>query len=266
MSFAVFRKYEKPLLAFAVVFTVVVFAFFPSMGGISDVLGGAGAAGSLMGSFTVATTGEQFDVSRVDFNRTYRALARFRSGPQSDLSEESVWSHLMLLEDARGAGLQVTDAELGDALKGSFPPGTLTADFYTVLWRDSLQFPSARAFEDFFRETLLVQRWVEALESSARVVDAEAVFQRWKVDNELFDLDVLVFPDADPESIDDPGDETLRAWYDEMPEYLRERRFVDPARYDLALAWLSLDTDAADLPAERLAALTPVTDAEPAST
>ena len=262
MSFAVFRKYEKPLLAVAVVFTVAVFAFFPSMGDIQDAVGGRPSAADLMGSFTVATTGEAHDVSLLDFRRASQSLERFRGGRSDDYDEAVVWRHLMLLEDARGAGIRVTDAEIGNSLKSSFPPGTVTPEFYASLWRDRLQFASARAFEQFFRETLMVQRWVEALESGARVVDADSVYQRWRVDNELFDLDVLVFADAEPDSIADPGDEQLLSFFDEMPDYLRERRFVDPARYDLALAWVALDAASENLPSERLAELPPVTEAE----
>jgi hypothetical protein len=262
MSFAVFRKYEKPLLAAAVVFTVAVFAFFPSFGDLSSAVGGGPSQADLLGTFTVATTGERFDVTYLDFNRAQQSLLRFEGGPQRELTEADVWAHLMLLEDARGAGIQVTNSEIGQALLESFPEGSLTPEVYTSLWRDRLQFSTARAFEEFFRERLMVQRWREALESDARVVDAEAIYSRWSLDNEQFDLDVLVFEDAEPETIADPGDETLLAWYDEMPEYLRERRFVDPATYDLAVAWVSLETDASMLPAERLASLDPVEDSE----
>jgi hypothetical protein len=262
MSFAVFRKYEKPLLAAAVVFTVAVFAFFPSFGDLSSAVGGGASQADLLGTFTVATTGERFDVSYLDFNRAQQSLFRFEGGPTRELSEADVWAHLMLLEDARGAGLRVTNTEIGQALLESFPEGQLTPEVYTFLWRDRMQFASARAFEEFFRDRLMVQRWREALESDARVVDADAIYSRWKLDNEQFDLDVLVFADAEPDTIADPGDETLQAWYDEMPEYLRSRRFVDPATYDLAVAWVSLDTDSSLLPAERLASLDPVEDLE----
>lgn len=261
MSFAVYRKYEKPLLGAAVVFTVVVFIFFPSFGDMSDVLGGRASGDKLFGSFTEWPTGKSHDVSELAYSHAKRGLALFM-GRNGELSDDAVWQHLMLVADARAAGLVVTDTEIGQGLRDSFPGQPVTAELYTQIWRNMLGFPSARAFDEFYREILLSQRWREALEADARVVDANDVYQRWRVDNELFDLDVMLFPDVEPESIADPGDDVLTAWFDEMPVYLRERRFADPARYDLAVAWLPLDADTAGLPAERLADLPAIEDAD----
>lgn len=260
MSFAIYRKYEKPLLAVAVVFTVAVFAFFPSFGSMDDAFGGGDDADDVVGSFTVVSTGKRHDVSRLDHSRARQSLGRMRGASGGDLTDELIWSHLMMLEDARGAGLRIPDLEISQALRESFPDTPLTPDLYQRIWRDFLGFPTPRAFEEAFREQLLVQRWREALQEDARVVDADEVYQRWSVDNELFDLDVLVLADAEPESIADPGDEVLQKYFDDMAEYLRKQRFVDPARYDVALAWLDLSTALEALPAERIALLTPATD------
>lgn len=257
MSFAVFRKYEKPLLGAAVVFTVVVFAFFPSFGDMDAVLGGTGTS-PLMGVFRVATTDEEREVTGAEFERTRQALSRLAGGRSSGVDDESVWAHLMLVEDARGAGLDVGDSDLVAALQEGFE-GQLTAEGYANLWA-GLGFASARSFESTLRDVLLVQHWTEALALGGSIVDASEVYQRWRVDNELFDLDVLVFADADPAGIADPGDEVLSAWFDGQPAYVRDRRFAEPARYGLAAAWLTLATDPASLPQERISALPAVDD------
>jgi len=252
MSFAFFRKNQKLLLYSAAAFTVAVFVFFPSMGDMDQVLRGdaPGAPSEMLGTFTVATTGEAHEVTYGEFQLARQHIGRLAGGAE----EDAVWRHLMLLEDARGAGLKVSDGELFAMVKAQvFGGQPMTSANYRAIWHDVLQFDSARTFEAFFRELILVQRWSEALQSQARIVDADDVFQRWKVDNELFDLDVAVFADVDAETIADPGEEVLRAYFDDMPEFLRNRRFVDPATYDLAYAWLPLDADVASLPAERLA-------------
>jgi len=253
MTFSTFRKYQTPLLIAAVVFTVAVFVFFPSFGALDDAMQGQGSD-SLFGRFRLQGGGEPVEVSLWEFKRARENLGRFR-GNFSELQDEEVWQQLMLVADAEAAGLRVSELDLVSYLREA---GLTDAD-YELLWRNR-QFPSAKAFEAFMKDFLLAQHWTDVLVREASVVTADEVYLSWRVDHELFDMEALVFSDLDPESIADPGDEVLQAYFDETPEYLRARRYVEPAQYGIAYAWLPLDAQVADLPAEMLEGLVEVTD------
>ena len=257
MSFSVYRKHQKTLLLLATIICVVVFVLFPSFGDVTSSIGGR-PAGDVIGRFRVATTDDQLTITQGQYDRTAQRLASFVGRGQ--LTEDMVWQHLMLVADARGAGLHVADEDIVQELTSSFPD--LNASQYEQLWKRQLGFPSARAFEDFFKERILVGRWVDVLARQASIADADEVYQRWRADHELFDMQAVVFSDADPESLADPGDEVLQAFFDETPEALRDRRYAEPARYDLAYAWLPLDADVTSLPASALEGLPEVTDTD----
>jgi len=253
MTFAWFRKHEKLFLWFAVAFTVLVFALFSAMSGVERVLqGDEEGMGDVAGTFQVATTGETVEVSLVEFRQAAGNYARlvgllFRN--TRDIDDDDIWAHLIGVADARGAGLKISDDELLQSLTGG---QVIDKRSYEQMVLGS-QFASVRAFENFYRDFLLVARWMNTRREFASLVPADEVYQRWRVDNELFDLEALVFPDLDPASIPDPGVEVLAAWFDELPEFRRTSLFSEPARYDIAFAYLPFDLAGDEL----LAALTP---------
>ena len=57
----------------------------------------------------------------------------------------------------------------------------------------------------------------------------------------------MIFQDLDPETIEDPGPATLLAWYEELPEFSRNNLFKEPARHDIAYAYLPFDVDPDEL-------------------
>jgi hypothetical protein len=255
MTFSVFHKYKTPLSIAALVFTVAVFVFFPSFGSASDAFTGDGNSDEVYGSFRLQGGGETVEVSGRAFGRTYQNLARLYLR-YNDLEDSEVWSHIMLVADARDAGLQVPDADLVRFFQDN---GFVAAVDYERFWRDR-KFASAKSFEEFIKEVLLVQQWTDVLSLQSGIVSADDVYLSWRIDHEVFDMEAMVFTDFESESIADPGDEVLEPYFDETPEYLRARLYSDPARYELAYAWMTLDTAAADLPAERLAELDEVSD------
>ncbi len=249
MSFTWFRKHEKTFLWITVAFTIVIFALFSSMGDLDRAFSSGGAsADSLAGSFTTATSGSTVEVDQQTFLSTRQNYVRFMKmmggGSTPDVEDEDIWAHLITLSDAEDAGLVVSDAELGSAL-GQLIPGGSKDLYQQVVARSG--FATARAFEGFFRTVMMAQRWREARYRSASVLPAEDVYQRWRVDNELFDLDAVIFEDLDPESIESPGPATLLAWYEELPEFSRNSLFKEPAKHDIAFAYLPFDVDPDEL-------------------
>ena len=254
MGFGAFRKHQKLMLWIAVVFTVLVFGLFASFGDIEAALSGDGGS-STAGSFTVPATGEEIVVDGLAFQRTRYLLGRFAfmNGVSDGADDDDVWSHLMLLEDARALGLKVSDDELASALSAS-TAGMTRAQYQNTLRQ--LGFSSAREFEQGMRERLLIGKYSDLLRRRSAVLGADEVYLRWKLDNERFDYQAMLFPDLDPADIADPTDAELQEYWDGLDAASREVRFRAPSTRDLVLAWVPLDADLADLPGDKLAMLT----------
>jgi hypothetical protein len=250
MSFSWFRKYEKPILWSTVVLSVLIFATFSGLGDLAALLEGSPMAGEA-GRFVDAVDGETHSVSVDEFLRARNALNRLVRGQGVTVEEDDVWRHLMLVADARAAGIGVADSEVRRFITGGRP---LSKEEYRQVWMGH-QFSSARELENLAREMLMVQHWVDFKASTARIVDVDEVYLRWRVDNERFDLEAIVVPDTKPEDMPDPSGEELRAWYDEQPGSYRASRYRDPARQDLVFAWLPLDADTDAVPDALLADL-----------
>lgn len=246
MSFTWFRKHEKTFLWITVGFTIVIFALFSSMSDVDRALSDGPKAESIAGTFKVATTGDTREVEQEELLSTRRSRSRFQkmmTGSSDEVSEDDIWAFLINVADAKGAGLMISDEEVGAAVT-QFTGGDLRLYEQIILGSG---FPTLHRFEEFFRDYLLEQRWIQAKVRTANVLPAEDVYQRWRVDNELFDLDVVSFEDRDALTIASPGDAALREWYDELPEFRRNSLFVDPAQHDIAFASLAFDTDPDEL-------------------
>ena len=249
MTFAWFRKHEKTFLWIAVAFTVVVFALFSSMSDVERLFDsgeGGDDPGGLAGTFKVAGSGDTVEVTRAEYGHAYNNLARlsnmlFRSS--DGIEEDAVWAHIIAVADARAAGMSVSDAELARQLTGGQPLDRRTYEQVVL----SHRFSSLQAFESFFRDYLVAQRYMAARQAVASALPADEVYLRWRVDNELFDLDTVIFSDRDPDTIPDPGSGTLEEWFDELPEFQRNSLFSVPAQHDILFAYARLDGDAVAL-------------------
>jgi hypothetical protein len=254
MTFTWFRKHEKIFLWGAVIFSVLTLATFSVFSDVRSALQRTGSE-SIVGEFVVASTGQPKQVNTDEYQRVHTDLNRWAYARRVNVTEDDIWTHLMLVADARGAGLDVADEEVAKAVTGMVGGRAMSRDDYRTLWRDQLQFPSAREFESLIRELLLIQRWQVLRGEESRIVSADDVYLRWRTDNELFDLDALVFPDAPLESVPDPDAAALQSYWDGMAEPVRNARFTQPARQDIVYAWLPLVGGAEKVPADKLASV-----------
>jgi hypothetical protein len=254
MSFRWFRQYEKQFLWAAVIVSIGVFVVFSGIGNLRQLIGGH-ADHELAGTFVVQSTGETCEVSIDDFVRTRNLLNKLLYGQRREaLSEDEVWAHLMLLADADGAGIDVSKADVVNAISSMAGGATVTKEDFRREW-SSRQFASGREMEGLIRDLLKTARWQEWSSQSARIVDLDDVYVRWKADNERRDLEALVFPDRKPEDIPDPSRETVQAFYDEQTEGYRAERYKEDARFDIVYARLPLDADQTVVPDTMLAEL-----------
>ncbi len=259
MNFGHFKKYEKPLLWATVIFCVIVFTLFTGFDDLVQLLRGGSA--DTAGRFTVLTTGESVEISTIRFEQSAQNMGRL-VGRQADFTDDDVWVHLMNVADAEGAGLRISDQELANALTGGGQYAALYLSEGAQAQYRQAGFPSRKQYESAVRDLLLAQRWVQLEASADRYVSADEVYLRWSLDHELFDLDALVFEDEEPDAIPDPGDAELQEHWDGYSEGIRDSRFKDPAKFDIAWAALPLDADLSTLPPEKVATLAEPSEAE----
>lgn len=251
MNFGVFRKYQKPLLWATVIFSVLIFATFSGLDDFRKLISGDDP--DALGRFVLPTTGEQVDVTVSDFTQAQIALNRLPFTAGRRATEDDVWAHLMLAKEAEALGLEVSDAELEESIELVVNFAGDGGGYHQSQIYRRFGFASPKQFEEALREWMLAQKWRGVKLRASTLATADDVYLRWRTDNELFDFDALVFADRDVEEIEDPGDDALRAWFDEMPEATRAVRFKTPAQHDIAYAWLPFESDLADLPEAVLA-------------
>jgi hypothetical protein len=256
MSFAVFRKYQKPLLWAAVIFSVLIFATFSGFGDLKAVLTRQDLA-QIYGRFDVQTSGSRREVGLEEFVATRQNLNRFSwlQGSREGAEDEEVWAHIVRKAEAEACGLKVTDRDVSDLVRGMFGGQPVTRELYERLWRDQLHFGSAREMESFLREILLGMRWMEIQVEAAGVVGADEIYLRWRTDNELFDYEAVVVADLADDAVPEPSAEELAAYWDGLAQPVREAKYQDPRRIDLLYAWAPLAAGEQGLPDERLEGL-----------
>lgn len=259
MSFAVFRKYQKPLLWAAVIFSVLIFATFSGFGDLKALLTQQDLS-QPYGIFEVRSSGEQRQVGLDEFASVRQDLNRLYwiQGAREGADDADVWGFIIRKAEAQGAGMRVADPDVGEVAKamarsanGGLP---VTAEVYDRFWRDQLQFASAREMESFLRDFLLGLRWAEQEVQAAGVLAADEIYLRWRADHELFDYEAVVVADADPAALPDPTADELQAHWDGMAPELRAVRFQDPRRVDVIYAWAPLAAGEGALPDDKLAA------------
>lgn len=259
MSFAVFRKYQKPLLWAAVIFSVLIFATFSGFGDLKALLTQQDMS-QPYGIFEVRSSGATRQVGLDEFAAVRQDLNRLSwlQGSREGVSDAEVWGFIIRKAEAEGAGLSVADGDVGDLVKSmvaSLSGGApVTRELYERFWRDQLQFASAREMERFLRDLLLGLRWMDQEVQAAGVLAADEIYLRWRADHELFDLEAVVVADADPATLPDPTPEQLQKHWDDMEPALRAARFQDPRRIDLIYAWAPLAAGEGGFPDELLAA------------
>ena len=257
MSFAIFRKYEKPIMWATVVFSVLIFATFSGFGSLKNLLSQHSTV-EVFGQFDVHSTGQRHVTSTAEFMEVRQAMGRFvyARTHSSDVKDPDVWAYLIRLEEGRGAGLEATDRDVADYVRQAMFGGQpVTAALYTQVWRDVLGFPSARSLERFLHDQLVGGRWAEFDTLAAGIVNADDVYLRWRQDNERFDYDAVVIADLTDEQIPEPGDEELQTLWDDTAEAMRKAIYVEPRRVDVAYAWAPLAEGEHAVPADRLATL-----------
>ena len=254
MSFQWYRKHEKTFLWVATILCVLILGLFSAFSDIEAWLQRGDSVA--LAEFEVAGTGETRRITEYDYASLARNMAKLGAG---QLEEDAVFTHIMLLADAQAAGVSLSDADLGQAIKDILGARDgLTSVEYDNIRRQS-GFASRRAFEEHLREQFTALRYLDLVTQEARIVGIDDVYAVWRIENERFDVDVVEFPDADLEAVGDPTDEQLQARWDEADPVVREARYREPDKQDVAYGVLALDTDLATLPQEKLLAL-----AEPA--
>lgn len=231
---------------------------------VSFVAVGSGIGGGAPAQEVATVNGEV--VTGVEFNRAYRlaeaqASQRSRGGltdeDRATLREQVVQDLIRrkaLLQEARRLGLEVSAAEIAEALfqydflldeQGAFDRQA----FENFLRRQGL---TRANFEEQIREDLLVTKLQRLMILGASVSD-NAVEQRWKDDNTKLDLQVAKLPPGALDAALNPTDAELGTWAETRQADLQARYDADfkrlhdqPEKVDVRVVRLDLRDDGLD--------------------
>src|SRR6185436_562013 len=92
MSFAWFRKYQKPIMWVTVVFSVLIFATFSGFGSLKNLLS-QHATVEVYGQFDVHSSGQRHVTTTAEFMEVRQALSRFAYAEtgSSDVKDPNIW-------------------------------------------------------------------------------------------------------------------------------------------------------------------------------
>lgn len=231
---------------------------------VSFVAVGSGIGGGAPAQEVATVNGEV--ITGVEFNRAYR-LAEAQSSQRSRggltdedraaLREQVVQSLVRrkaLLQEARRLGLEVSAAEIAEALfgydflldeQGAFDRQA----FENFLRRQGL---TRANFEEQIREDLLVTKLQRLMILGASVSDV-AVEQRWKDDNTKLDVQVVKLPPGALDAALVPTDAELGTWAEGRQADVQARYDADlkrlydlPEKLDVSVIRLDLRDDGLD--------------------
>ncbi len=210
MAFAFMRKYEKVILF------VVVVIVLPSVGVTSAMFYVFGSKGGGPAAQFEVVPGERRVVSEEEYFTLKKNLSALNSmgGNRGTVSDEDTLDHLVRVEEAKAAGIVVSDEELANMLQG-FLGGATAAQYRQFI--TTMGFTTAKDFEDRMRDGLLLQKLDELAGQSMRVT-SEEIYDRFKEQRMRFSVEYIAFRAADRIQDLNPIDyktPEVRKWYDE---------------------------------------------------
>ncbi len=171
----------------------------------------------------------------------YRVLGVDRRQLRELTSDENIARTVIVDELAREAGVEFTDSELRDFVKGRFND----AATYTQMLRGAQV--SAVDFEAVLRRMLRIQRYEALLTELVSQPDAVEIEKAWKEQHKQHSLELVTFRVDldDPQLLAKLPDQAgLSTWYDGL-DNLRKRQMFSadwrPERVGAELAYFSLD-------------------------
>lgn len=225
------------------------------VGVLAFVMVGVGPQGGQDQVVTIAqVNGEKITYTELerDYYRmleTYRQLVGGRLSPadiealnlRGQLLDELIDQRL-LLQAARGLGLQVTDEELADGITGN-PAFHANGRFDKEVYERALraQGLTPGEFEDRQRQGLVIQKLRDLVQHSIPVTASE-VEERYRLDNEEIALDFVRLETDDFLEEVTLDDEEIREYYDRNGPLLRE-----PLKVKATYVAYSVDRFAADV-------------------
>ena len=221
------KKFLGRITVFIIVgLLVIAFAFF----GMSDVMAPAGNAVAVVGDSRITAN---------EFNRQFEQVLDQRRSTDPEYNREqaladglpaqvlrSIAGQRTIVEEARMLGLRASDEALAEFYRNQGFVSPITGEFdpnvlQQVLGRTG---HSKRSLEAQIRRELSFDRLVQSLPSQLSSPRAlSRILARFQ--SETRDVRYVIVPPAGPETIDDPDDVTLGAFYQ-----TNGGRFAEPER------------------------------------
>ncbi len=237
MAFRWFRQNKQATKWLYIGITIFVMVTFTVTGAMLDGLSDDSAE-RVAGRF-VTKGGETVEVKAVDLRNLSYRLGRLSGGR---IEDEGVWRHIMLETLADEAGIVVGDDVLKRYIRSTLLQARVQSqqEYEQFLRMLNLSQP---AFEELMRSSARQDLYQQLADDPPRVL-SEAVYDRFKTENEEFRVEYVAFVDdairADLEATE-PSEDELKSFYeDDMSAVRKANDFSTPERYGLDAAVLDL--------------------------
>lgn len=241
MAFRWFRQNKEATKWIYIFITIFVMLTFSITGAMVSSFGGRDKASVSAGSFR-NLNGETVDISQLEYHNISQVAHRLAG---RNMTEEAVWSHIMLDRLGRDAGIQVSDRMLGDFMRTQ--AGVTNDEQYRQLLASRRLSPAE--FEEFLRADLRGNLYRQ-LNAPPQQVLSEEVFSRFQQDNELLKVRYVSFSEAaererlKAEAVDD---EALKKFYDEeLDANVKKNDFSTPEMFSLRAGMFDAGERSAD--------------------
>lgn len=235
MVFRWFRQNKQATKWLYIGVTIFVMVTFTVTGAMLDGL--SDDSGKRVAGRFVTKGGETIEVTAIDFRNRSQRLNRMAGGR---IEEEGVWQVIMLDALADEAGIVVGDEMRNRYIRAALSSIETKAQYQQFLKRAQL---SEAEFQEMMRDDARRNLYQQLAENPPRVL-SEAIYERFKTDNEQFLIDYVAFSDDAIESGLDASsvsEDELKSFYeDDMNPVRKANDFSFPERYGLDAAVLDL--------------------------
>lgn len=169
-------------------------------------------------------------VNSKEYNTAYMDVYRDAQLSNRELTREQLndaaWLRLILLDEAKKYGLQVSDEQVAERVATIFKRnGKFDKRFYIDILSRSFRVPPA-VYEEQTRKTIMIDTLRDIILDGIKITDNE-IYQQYIADNQKLTVNYLLFPYRDYLPTITPTEEELLAYYEENKETYKKPNEVN---------------------------------------
>ncbi len=169
-------------------------------------------------------------VTAKEYNTAYMDVYRDAQLSSRELSRDQIndaaWLRLILLDEAKKYGLQVSDEQVANRIATIFKRnGKFDKRFYIDILSRSFRVPPS-VYEEQTRKTIMIDTLRDLILDGIKITDNE-IYQQYLLDNQKLTVNYILFPYRDYLPKITPTQEELMAYYEENKENYKKPNEVN---------------------------------------